>query len=625
MLTCSDWLMCESRGQSVAREDQMKPALRRCQVWIVCLLDASRKRVVLMARLSGLSGRAQSRLRTTLKSLGTSIRATATRSHTGMTRTAGRMFTLAATSCRTLTLSLAVVLGFVAVPFRVVWFVLPDEANRRFTLAATSCRTLTLSLAVVLGFVAVAFRVVWFVLPDEAKWPEPAFTVALLLIAALTGGGVFAKLKSLSARVAPPPLETSEDPTTRPWRTTNHSIDTIRWGMPEHDAEHQKTLHRFWIENYAPLPRGICPKFYPLLEVTSSINYRVTSFFKKDRFLRLHRAPKAGEIEGRQGLARLLREAGVFPDGYAKYVVPLQLKSGSYSSPVADSGFGPGRITGEVLPYARGVRHFPGRSVDEVASVARLLGRVQWTLQDLDKNDKTREELKTLLQLPLSSLPAHQDFTASWEYLQELANAERNASDQFGRLLRLRDGGEKSNWSRIVGWVKLAEDIRGSLVQGELLLLLHDVHPHNVFFKNDKCVLIYDYQWLGRYPHALVVAFSLHRFIRELAVNREASHADDLLAGAVSFLEAYQRHCDLPLPGDFESQIGHYVMAANIDQLVKSLVYGLTGHDELERTDARVLGEARKFIRYMKEAEELQSLLGSRPWVPTTALSNLGS
>ena len=39
-----------------------------------------------------------------------------------------------------------------------------------------------------------------------------------------------------------------------------------------------------------------------------------------------------------------------------------------------------------------------------------------------------------------------------------------------------------------------------------------------------------------------------------------------------------------------------------MDKLLDTFWYGLSGLDPLQRSEARLFGEARKFVRYMKEA-----------------------
>ena len=446
-----------------------------------------------------------------------------------------------------------------------------------------------LVLPVVIGLVW------WLVSGSSNQWLEPAVILLLLLIACLTGTQLFADISDLRAKSEALPLESIEDPTTEPWRMTNHSVHKIRWN-PETTPEHLQTLGTFWKKHYARWPRGCLPRFDRLLEETATSNFRVRSLFEEVRFLRFHKAPLEGELECRRLIAEGLKEANVFPQGFADYLLSLRLKSDSFSHPIPESSFSPaGRGRGELFPYVDDdVKHFQGRASDEVASVGKLLGKLQQALQAFD--DDTRESLSPLTKAPDNAFPSAKDLLHSWEYIEPLRK-EGCLLHPFARLLILA--------SEVSSWVREANEVRRSQQDEERFLLLHDVHPHNVFCKSGECVLIYDYRRIGFWPHSYVVAFALHRFVRELIVkghSTERRRQSLITDGVRRFLDAYQESCKLPLPQDFVTNLGAYIKSSNIDSLVLAFRYGMEGHDPLRRTDARLFAEARKFIRYMKEA-----------------------
>ena len=63
---------------------------------------------------------------------------------------------------------------------------------------------------------------------------------------------------------------------------------------------------------------------------------------------------------------------------------------------------------------------------------------------------------------------------------------------------------------------------------------------------------------------------------------------------------------ELSLPDDFKSNISGYIMSANMDKLLHVSTNFLSGKDPLQRSIERQLGEVRKFIRYMHEAEKFK-------------------
>lgn len=502
----------------------------------------------------------------------------------------------------------------------------------------TSRRGTAIALAV--AMVTTAMGLLIYSLVDRAAtWPESAVALVLIIAAFSSGTEIFAAISSARAKASPQPLELSEDQTTLPWRMTDHSIPDQRW-KPEDSLERRKDLHDFWVRKYARLPRGILPGFKRLLEDTSSINYRVTSVGKK-RFLRLHRKSGPKDIECHRRAAEALIGAKVFPARLGNYVVPLRLKGKHDYAPISGVNFGWGEMIGEVFPYLKGVEHFAGRSPDELRSVGRLLGKVQMALQDLD--EETVEFLKPLTDKKRNrGFDNTEELQKSHAQFKELLRVARHTG--FAQMVKApdRDGNKDetciSRWfQEVMTFRETAADIadfrnRMEDVNTPSRPLLFDVHPHNVFFRKRtaECVLIYDYERLGFWPHGHVVAFSLHRFAREFVIRqaREAHYRVPVDSGkslldtpecltclcraARKFLRAYvdvMNTADnrLDLPEDFASSLADYVKSANIEKLLHALIYALRGRDELGRGAARVLGEARKFIGYMKEADEFGS------------------
>lgn len=89
-------------------------------------------------------------------------------------------------------------------------------------------------LLAIVGFILLVY---WLFNAKEKPWLEPLLALNLLAIAYLTGKQLFSDLSDLRAKSQSLPLESYEDPTTEPWRITNHSIHEIRWNLettPEH-------------------------------------------------------------------------------------------------------------------------------------------------------------------------------------------------------------------------------------------------------------------------------------------------------------------------------------------------------------------------------------------------------
>jgi len=460
-------------------------------------------------------------------------------------------------------------------------------------------------LAWVFLFVAIGLLVFWA--RTEQGWAEPAFVGVLLLVALLTGDQVFKALSDLQERAGPLPLEASEDPTTRPWGRTNHGFAELRWHRVS-DWREKRELSEAWHKQRPRWAPRWGARFERLLEDTSSLNFRVRFPIPGRRWqylLRLHRNASLEEITCRSSLAEWLANEDIFDKNISRWVVPLEPRKGA-SSPHAKGGgertvLAPGfDLRGEVYEYAGDdVTHFTGCSKREVQSVGELLGKLQAKLKNL--GDETRDlDLTNLINHPRNHLRDDSELDEVWGDIQELWNREELSHPVSG-LLKV----EKTRGIDIESLIREAKGMRSKDL--DPILLLHDVHPHNVFSKQSneetRCVLIYDYQWLGRWPHGHVLAFALHRFTRELVVN--GCQEQQFIEGVSGFLEAYERGSEgsLKLPDEFRNDIPKYIRSSNLDKLLAAVYFGLSGYDPLGRGEARLLLEIKKFIRYIKESD----------------------
>ena len=59
-----------------------------------------------------------------------------------------------------------------------------------------------------------------------------------------------------------------------------------------------------------------------------------------------------------------------------------------------------------------------------------------------------------------------------------------------------------------------------------------------------------------------------------------------------------------PLPDDFETNLGAIIRCSNMDKMLGSFEMGVGLNEDVRmRSKERGLGEARKFVRFMKESE----------------------
>ena len=436
-----------------------------------------------------------------------------------------------------------------------------------------------------------------------------------LIFAFFTGTGTLKEIKELSEKYRELSLEEREDKSAEPWRRTNHSFSEINWN-PETNEDNVKELCKFWKKKYLVKwswcwPR---PSIERLVEDTGTINYRVLSMFRRTRFLKIYKNRDEEDYKRREFIVSHLQKNKnqVFGEDFIKCLVPLAIDNKNKSDLIDFTPYG--SVRAELFPYAHEVGHFNGENKDELISVARVLGKFQKSLQSVNQ-----EELKGITKnYPIIEYlfgPICDRFSRFSTFVEHMRYHNSVATLLYEEMTNLRTWKEKI--------LRIRNKIYYEYPKKNIPLL-YDVHPHNVFCKNEECVLIYDYSWIGFWPHSHVLAFSLHRFVREYIIKfKERSPNSDwgkeIKEKAKEFFNIYQdaynnsfkddhnyKDIELSLPDDFKSNISGYIMSANMDKLLHVSTNFLSGKDPLQRSIERQLGEVRKFIRYMHEAEKFK-------------------
>lgn len=508
----------------------------------------------------------------------------------------------------------------------------------------------------ILLFIAV---IAWFVLilifVDDEKFIklfEPGVLFIGLFIAYLASKGHFGDILMILERYFNPPLEQYEDPTTKPWRATNHSRHEINdiW-IPETNESHLETLSNFLKKGIGKsrLPFGFT-LFERLPEETGTINYRVLFPLGLPLFLRIHKSDKyIGDLKTRRKIASHLykNKKSFNNDDFIKYLIyvisyELRNKKEKYWLNVKNTSFIPySSVLVEFFPYMDGVAHFNGQCIEELESVAKNLAKLQGHLQLLSENDKKEidkatkgnRHIKQTLNNKRKLLNAN-DIKKRWENIEEILDKEKYLINPIVLNIFEEENVRKCLDKAIKEVIALRATSKS--MNGDVYpLLLHDVHPHNVVCKDKKCVLIYDYTWTGYWPHSYVLAFSLHRFVREFVICYCEYDTDDnerknlIKKGRDFFLDNYLQElrdlkeqkphkleklvCSYDFEEDFRKNLDIYIKSANMEKMLNVLNNAVSGKDILQRSEARRIGEVRKFIRYMQEAEEFNnSLLGDK-------------
>lgn len=448
-----------------------------------------------------------------------------------------------------------------------------------------------------------------FLNETRVDWVEPLILFLGLMVSLIVGRGLIQDLRDLEEKSKQLSLEDKEDPTTKPWRLTNHSFFEIKYENETNNNKRSELL-RFLCEvsdkffDKCIIKYWTFTAFQRLIEETGTDNYRVLSPLKEPRFLKIYKDPKKNETKCRNLIAEDLKEKEVFPE-YIKYLIPYrhsEIKTGTSFVPN-------GNVIFELYPYIDGVTHFKGKEEKELINIAGVLGKLQKSLQVGTLNKKL-ESINLQESDAYTKYLTEKEITEKWKKINCLINT-MHYYDPIARVLY-----EKENQDIIIECVKKVASLRKEQKEKELVLLF-DVHPHNVFYKDNECVLIYDYSGIGYWHHSHVLAFSLHRFIREYVRERNYNFytkeyfTNKIRELANQFIEEYERsyndsydkNIKLERPDDFKDNLHIYIMSANMDKLLSVSLNSLKKEDILRRPESRMFGEVRKFIRYMREAK----------------------
>ncbi len=138
---------------------------------------------------------------------------------------------------------------------------------------------------------------IWVV--SKKGWDKlgPLIILFGFLIAYLVRKGFFKDIYDSLGKYTYLPIEKYEDPSTEPWKKTNHSFHEIKWN-PETNEKHIKSLSEFWKKQCAWRISYylLKPSLYECLrEDTGTINYRILSLCKA-LFLRIHKHPNKEDL-----------------------------------------------------------------------------------------------------------------------------------------------------------------------------------------------------------------------------------------------------------------------------------------------------------------------------------------
>lgn len=414
-------------------------------------------------------------------------------------------------------------------------------------------------------------------------------TVILGFITTLTVG--FSKyLKSQNHGLLTNPSQSSPSQLPSLWIPTNHSKAIIEYEAV-YNKDQKSQLDEILQKHYG----AYVGKFYKIDlvdEESGTLNYRVKGLRRKPTLLRIHkRITSEIALNTIQTIQRHLFESGIFSESPVRNrLMPLPANSGRMYEQFN------GRFI-EIYPFADDVSHYSGENLRQIESVANEYGSVQKMLQNLDPS------------VDLNQLTGIEPYI-SWfkgdvslfDLICEISNRASKGANPDKMTIMFNDHQSflKEIWQEIKPQVSNFSSDSKPVLQG--------FHPHNTFFQNDKCVLIYDYESVSKNSsESEALAFTIHRFIREyirLLKLRGYPVAESEIPKIIEvFLMSYEAGRGF-VPSNFISNLGLYLKISNLARLVQNMEwnYKIT-KDPSDRSENAWYSELIKFISYLKEAK----------------------
>ena len=317
-------------------------------------------------------------------------------------------------------------------------------------------------------------------------------------------------------------------------------------------------------------------------EHSSSLNFRVPTVDDDAYLLRIHqRVASTAPLEQLHTVHRLVHAGNIFPRAYTRGLVPIKSDSGGEAF-ASDGAF----VT--LYPFVDRVTHFCGRR-HKSTQLATSLGQ----LQKLLASAKPRCNELELCRNDLT--PVESDDVIEQRIRIAKEAAARNPSLSLPRLI-------VENLELIEQAQSLAE--REEYPPGEHGHILRDVHPHNTFWDDERCVLIYDYECLSTtWREEVSVAYAAHRFCREeIRDLRDRGHPrwqSEGLRKIDEFVATYEEARGAGMGLD-RCRIGRLVLMITLRKLnfVLQAFHRITTDP---RPVTKLEAEARKFLMLLKE------------------------
>jgi len=369
----------------------------------------------------------------------------------------------------------------------------------------------------------------------------------------------------------------------KPWRLINHSQSSIELKPPKPDV--QRAILNTIQSNY-PQYQWDRSDIKQIQEESSSLNFRVTADQGKSVFLFRVQSRVSSEdaLKELLGFSREIVADRIFPElGHVLIPKPTKLNN--------DYALDNDRLV-SLHDFVENASHF-NPEFSSWAEVGKTFARVQNVIErsNISSNclEKVRQDITPIL-------PSNDDIESMFR-MSKKSFGNYAPNHQFSELLIHKE--------------KLIRDAHSVAAEldptppNERRKLLSDVHPHNTFWDNGKCVLIYDYEAVGKsWPEAASICFFIHRFSRERIrtlrnqrthnpVRKGVEEANQCLSHYASFRTTTD---NIPPISD----LGRWVLWPN---LIKIFYLYERNHNlkKDDRSEIRLRAELSKFLGILEE------------------------
>lgn len=379
------------------------------------------------------------------------------------------------------------------------------------------------------------------------------------------------------------------------WIPVNHSKSEIDFEKIVKNQQELKIFH--FLKSHYNKYIGRSLKLSLVKEVSGTLNYRVISKGndKKPILLRIHnRISSEVALNTLQAVQHHIYESEVFSDSSFDECLIAQLSDDGNKYEQFE-----GRFV-EIYPFADNVKHYSGTNLKQVENLALKYGLVQKRLKTLGTN----LDLKSIANVR-PNIYWFGEEEPNFNLFELICDNNDMAIKKAKPDIMTVIFDEHKNLL-VQTWEEVRPLLENVKMQKEPLL--HDFHPHNTFFQDDKCVLIYDYEAVSTYwSPTEALAFTIHRFTREyirhLKYRNYQSFEVEIPKVIDIFLKSYEK-AGMSIPNGFTQNLSLEIKSTNMAKLIAIMGFYYELLTDPANRDKNIwYHELIKFITFLKEAK----------------------